>query len=283
VSRRKTFDQKFGPDFIASVPVVPGVYRVYAEDGALIYVGKAKNLRRRLGQYRNAKRFKKHQKMRQIVKSGERIEFEVCGSELDALLLEAKLIQEHRPKWNVAGAFYFLYPMLGIRREKGITSLCYTTEPEKLDGFRFHGAYRSRFLTGEAFFSLMKLLTYLGHRTPAKARVPGSYSYVYGFRQLPEEWEGILESFFRGESKAALESLILALVENAAARRSGAKIQEALNDLARFWRHEALTLARVRAFTAHQEYPVSQRERDLLFLKASQHKKSRPKTKDLQK
>src|SRR4051812_34525524 len=116
----KSFDRKFGKEFVAGLPTQPGVYRIFGEDGALIYVGKAKNLKRRLGQYRNAKRRKKHLKMRRIVADAGRIEFEVCPSELDACLLEAKLIQELRPRWNTAGAFYFLYPLVGIRRENGV-------------------------------------------------------------------------------------------------------------------------------------------------------------------
>ena len=103
----KPFDKKFGAEFVAGLPACPAVYRVYGSDGLLIYIGKAKNLRRRLGQYRNAKRRKKHFKMRQIVADAARIEFDLCPTDLEACLLEARLIQEHRPRWNTAGAFFF--------------------------------------------------------------------------------------------------------------------------------------------------------------------------------
>ena len=72
---------------------------MYDQAQQLIYVGKAKNLRRRLSQYRHAKRLKKHSKMRSIIKAAERIEHEVCATELDAFLLETRLIQAHRPRW----------------------------------------------------------------------------------------------------------------------------------------------------------------------------------------
>lgn len=266
VSRIKKFDRKFGIEFLDQVPREPGVYQVYDQKDQLIYVGKAKNLRRRLGQYRNAKRFKKHLKMREIVNEGVRLEYQVCRSELDALAIELKWIQEKRPKWNVAGAFYFLYPMIGIRKTEGTYSFCYTTSPEVFPDFEFHGAFRSRWIVGEAFFSWMKLLGYVGHRVQSNARIPGKFAYLYSFRRLPQEWGTVFTLFLKGDSKQALEELILALVENAAARKRSKQIQECLNHLARFWRHEASRLAKVRKAIQYEPYPVKQKDRDHLFL-----------------
>jgi excinuclease ABC subunit C len=270
----KSFDRKFGPEFLAALPAAPGVYRVYDARGELIYVGKAKHLRRRLAQYRNAKRRKKHAKMRSIVAEAERIEHEVCASDLEACLLETRLIQAHRPRWNVAGAFYFLYPMLGVRRELGESWFVYTTSPQKFPEYRFHGAFRSRDLTREGFFALMSLLDFFGHRIP-RNRIYGKdghgrrdrYSSVCGFRQIPEGWAEKLESFWLGESKDAFEDLILALVDNAGARRKREQVQEHLNQLKRFWKHEAMALAKARKVTGYDLYPVPQLERDHIFLK----------------
>jgi excinuclease ABC subunit C len=55
----RLFDRKFGAGFLDEVPAAPGVYRFHDADGALFYVGKAANLRRRLGQYRLTGRRKK--------------------------------------------------------------------------------------------------------------------------------------------------------------------------------------------------------------------------------
>ena len=263
----KLFDRKFGKEFMASLPPLPGVYRIFDPQGALIYVGKAKNLRRRLSQYRNAKRRKKHLKMRKIVTDADRIEFEVCENELEACLREAKLIQELRPKWNVAGAFYFLYPMVGIRKSGEAVQFCYTTEPEKFSGFQFHGAFRSRSLTRLAFWSMIELFEYVAHRLPRdkKAIIP-KYSYVIGFRRFPDSWIPLWESYFRGESLESMEELVLALVENAGARRQPKDIQKLLNGLKIFWRHESLSLRKVIRATAFCDYPVPQRERDVLYV-----------------
>jgi excinuclease UvrABC nuclease subunit len=281
----KTFDKKFGPEFIEQIPRDPGIYLVYNKANELIYVGKAKNLRRRLSQYRNAKRRKKHHKMLKIVVDADRIETQVHPTELDACLAEARMIQEVRPKWNVAGAFYFLYPMIGVRLESDKISFLYTTEPDELkielgtklmSSFSMHGAFRSRFLCGEAFFSLIKLLEMVGHRNRSKGTWKAGtkkgpkiskHSYLYEFRQLPAELANEFDRFFKGESIGALENLVLALLENAAARRSPKDIQKHLNGLRRFWRHEAQLLHRVRAKLSVEHYPIAQRERDFLFVK----------------
>jgi len=63
-----------------------------------------------------------------------------------------------------------------------------------------------------------------------------------------------------------MEELILHLVENSGARRRPSKVQEHLDELKRFWRHEVLTLARIRKATGCKEWPVSQYQRDLIFL-----------------
>src|ERR1700757_5451654 len=97
----RNFDRKFGSGFLDSVPGSPGVYLVYDQQDELIYVGKAKNLKRRLSQYRNALRRKKHRRMRGIVKEAARIEIQCAETHLDACLNEATLIQRHRPRWNI--------------------------------------------------------------------------------------------------------------------------------------------------------------------------------------
>jgi excinuclease UvrABC nuclease subunit len=262
---------KLGQTFLDSVPHGPGIYRIYDSESCFIYVGKAKNLRRRIGQYKNAKRRKKHRKMRKILESAARIDFEVCKSELDAELLETQLIQSFRPKWNVVGAFFFLYPMIGMKMTENTTFFCYTTQPDLFEDFSFFGAFRSREITGEAFFSLMRLLNYIAHRVPQKKSKSApplpKYSYIYGFRQLSSDWVSHCSEFWKGTSNYVLENLIMDLVENAGARKNAEEVQSQINDLSRFWRHEATPLLRAREGASHPEYPVSQKDRDLIFLK----------------
>jgi predicted GIY-YIG superfamily endonuclease len=267
----RNFDLKFGAEFLASLPVSPGVYLVYDHQDELIYVGKAKNLKRRLSQYRNALRRKKYRRMRGIVKQATRIEIRRAETDLDACLTETMLIQKHRPRWNIAGAYSFLYPMIGIRSADGNIEFCMTTTPEALlkacPGFEFHGAFRSRGITGDAFFALMRLLKFVGHVNSSNRRglIP-RHSYIFSFRRLPSEWAGTWAAFYKGESALAIEELILKLAENNGARHRPGKVQEYLDELKRFWRHEVLTLARARKAIGYAAWPVPQYQRDLVFL-----------------
>ncbi|MGE0616403.1 MAG: nucleotide excision repair endonuclease [Bacteriovoracia bacterium] len=270
----RDFDAKFGREFIDTLPRTPGVYRIFDAGSQLIYIGKAKNLRRRLAQYRKPKRVKRHAKMRAVITDAARIEIETCPTELAALLLETQLIQAHRPKWNVAGAFYFLYPLVGWQRlPNGDVLLGYTTSPDEVaaacPGISFHGAFRSRQRTREAFFALSRLLEYIGHREIPSLALP-KYTHVYRFRKLPEagDWAGQWDAFFRGDSMQALKELSLALVEKPAARRDSGEVQDHLRAIARFWRHEVQLLRQTRDRIQEMAYPIPQKRRDALFLEA---------------
>jgi len=267
----KDFDRKFGGEFLESLPDSPGVYLVYDREDQLIYVGKARNLKRRLSQYRNTVRRKKHRRMRGIVREAGRIEIRNAATDFDACLTEMLLIQKHRPRWNIVGAYSFLYPLIGIRSDAGNIEFCLTTTPEVIlkeyPGFDFHGAFRSRRITGDAFFALMRLLKFIGHINPAgRRRRLFKYSYIFSFRRLPSNWAAAWAAFYQGQSPLALEELILNLVEKPGARGRSNKVQEHLDALKRFWRHEVLTLARVRKETGCADWPIPQYKRDLVFL-----------------
>jgi excinuclease ABC subunit C len=253
---------------MAEVPAAPGVYRFHDAAGGLLYVGKAANLRRRLAQYRLTGRRKKERKRRALVKAAARITWEVCESPMAAALEEIRLIQTLRPPRNVASAFPFLYPFVGIAVDGDEVYFCLTTSPEAFPGVAFHGAFRSREVTREAFFALVELLRYVGHPVPRhRCRRLGAarHSHVRGFRRLPATTAAAWTTLLRGESRAALEALALRLVDHAGARARRGDIHEALRAIARFFEEEACALARVRAATGFEPYPVPQRERDLLF------------------
>src|SRR5688572_19054511 len=169
--------------------------------------------------------------MRGIVKEAARIEIQCAETHLDACLTETMLIQKHRPRWNIVGKYSFLYPLIGIRSTDGNIEFCMTTSPEAVlkecPGFEFHGAFRSRRITGDAFFALMRLLKFVGHANSSnyRGRIP-RYSYIFSFRRLPSKWVEAWACFYKGESALALEELVLKLVENTGARRKTSKVQE---------------------------------------------------------
>ena len=266
----RIFDRKFGADFLAAVPLEPGIYRMYDAAGRLLYVGKARNLRRRLAQYRTARRTKKDRKRRALVRSADRIEWQVCASELDASLTEIGLIHALRPRRNVAGAFPFLYPFIGIAVDGADTRFCLTTSPEAFATFDLHGAFRSRDVTGEAFFALMRLLRFVGHPTSRRARdrfgVP-RHSHVCTFRRLPRDWPELWKALLRGDSRVALEQLSLRLLDYDGACARSAAVHADLTAVGRFFEDEASMLARAITATGYVGYPVPQRERDAVFLR----------------
>ncbi len=265
----RAFDRKLGEDFLATVPRAPGVYRVLDGAGVVVYVGKAVNLRRRLSQYRNASRRKKHRKMREIVQSASSVEFEACATELEAELLETALIQALKPRWNIVGAFSFLYPSIGLGRgERGSLRLAFSTQPAERADLDWHGAYRSREITGEAFFALVRLAGMVGHREKAAQRPRGARTWGFEVRKLPPDWHAAWSAFLRGESRAALSSLVVALLDKPRARRDPAAVQADLDALERFYRHEALRLADARRLTGETRWPVPQADRDALFIRA---------------
>ncbi len=266
------FDRKFGAAFIQQVPATPGVYEMLDASGSTVYVGKAKNLKRRLAQDRNATQQTTHKKMRGIVRGAASVRLRPCASELEALLLEHQLISSLRPRLNVAGAYSFLYPFVGVRRHDRELDLCCTTAPAALPAFVFYGAYRNRRLVREAFAALADLLSFIAHREPATRlgdvpRVP--FTRVVRFRQLTPDWSGQLVEFLRGDSPALLPQLVLALLDRPAARRRAQDIQDRVEVLARFFDQECQALrAALRTLGRGDEASVAQAARDPLFLEA---------------
>lgn len=267
------FDRLFGPDFITQVPDASGVYIFRNADGEAIYVGKAKSLKRRLTQYRLAPRRKAALKMRRIVKSATTLEYQVCANEKDALLLENKLILEHKPALNIAGAYSFLYPYLGLRADSErshLVTLCYSTSPELVEshGFELYGAFRSRSTVGEAFDALAFLLAFIGHLTPSERKQYGEipFTRILCFRQMNQGWLKDLRSFFSGHSNACLNRLVAELLEKADARQQAADIQFHLKNLKYFFAEEAVKLRTTLDQHGLETSMIPQADRDRLFL-----------------
>lgn len=266
------FDRKLGEGFIQSVPESSGVYLFKDKDGEIIYVGKAKNLRRRLSQYRLAPQKKAFRKMRLILRKAAGLDFQLCENEREALLLENKLIQAHKPKLNIAGAFSFLYPYLGCKWEEDgqMLTLCYTTKPDLLvpHGFELFGAYRSRDTVTAAFDALAFVLPLLGHHSPKVRRQYGDIDFtrILCIRQMPNSWAGLFRGFLRGEDQSVLSELVIQLLEKPGARQISADIQIHIKGLKAFYKDEAQRLRKVLGQHAISESMIEQNERDRLFL-----------------
>jgi len=95
-------EERLGKDFFDSLPVTPGIYKMFGRDDNLLYVGKAKNLRTRLFTYRRATPANSSRKVQRLVRMIRNITLEQLASEEEALLRENQLIRTHRPPFNRA-------------------------------------------------------------------------------------------------------------------------------------------------------------------------------------
>ena len=84
---------------ISSIPSLPGVYQFKNQEGKVIYIGKAKNLKNRVSSY-FVKSYSKSGKINRLVSQIRDVDFSVVKNETDALLLENNLIKEHQPRYN---------------------------------------------------------------------------------------------------------------------------------------------------------------------------------------
>lgn len=95
-------EQRLGPEVFSEIPQSPGVYRFYDEKNTLLYVGKAKNLRRRLFTYKRARAGNTSTKESKLISRIDRFEFDILESEQHAFLQENHWIRTYRPEFNYA-------------------------------------------------------------------------------------------------------------------------------------------------------------------------------------
>lgn len=149
---------------LKNLPSNPGCYIYKDSQGKIIYIGKAKNLKKRVSSY-----FQKNDhdaKTQELVSHISTIDFMVTDSELEALLLESKLIKLHRPKFNIDLKDSEKYAYLKITNEPFPRLL--TARTREKDGAKYFGPYQdgaTRELTGKVARQVFKIRT-CGERLP---------------------------------------------------------------------------------------------------------------------
>ena len=125
---------------VAALPTTPGVYRFFNSSGEVIYVGKAKNLRRRVSSY-FVERADHSAKVRVMVSRIERLEHIDTATEQDALLLENSLIKRLQPRYNILLKDDKTYPWIVVRNEH--FPRVESTRRVVRDGSTYFGPYAS--------------------------------------------------------------------------------------------------------------------------------------------
>ncbi|HEX3855735.1 MAG TPA: nucleotide excision repair endonuclease [Verrucomicrobiae bacterium] len=99
----KPLVERFGKDFFKALPEKPGVYLFCGKTEGVLYVGKAKNLRKRISSYRVANPERMSRRIIRLMQKVERIEFDECPDEATAIHREEMLISILAPKFNQSG------------------------------------------------------------------------------------------------------------------------------------------------------------------------------------
>ncbi len=123
----------------SGIPLAPGIYKYFDEKGEMIYVGKAKLLRKRISSY--FLKNQSNQKTIELVKHIHRIEFTIVDNEADALFLENNLIKEYQPYYNINLKDDKTYPYVAIKNER--FPRVFFTRKKLKDGSLLFGPYTS--------------------------------------------------------------------------------------------------------------------------------------------
>ena len=136
------------------IPFDPGVYLMKDENGKIIYVGKAKSLRKRVRQYFN--KTNKTIRIQNMVSKIRNIEYIVTNNELEALVLECNYIKEFMPKYNVMLKDDKTYPYIKITIKEEYPSI-YITRRKVDDGSKYLGPYTDVNALREVFNTLKEI------------------------------------------------------------------------------------------------------------------------------
>ncbi len=127
-------------DILKTLPDKPGIYQYFDDKGTIIYIGKAKNLKKRVLSYFN-KEVHENGKITVLVKKIADIKFVIVDTELDALLLENNLIKKYQPRYNVMLKDDKTYPWICIKNEP--FPRVFSTRNVYKDGSEYFGPYAS--------------------------------------------------------------------------------------------------------------------------------------------
>ena len=138
---------------LKTIPTDPGVYRYYDDKGEIIYVGKAKNLKRRVSSYFNKQQ--QSGKVKVLVSRITDIKFTVVNNEMEALLLENNFIKQYKPRYNILLKDDKTYPWICVKNER--FPRVFLTRKKVNDGSIYFGPYPS-VMTAKTLLEMLRQL-----------------------------------------------------------------------------------------------------------------------------
>jgi len=136
--------ERFGAEFFRSIPSVPGVYLMCDDTTRVVYVGKAKNLRQRVGSYRHVHSSGSRKTVR-LISAVREITWEALETEEQALLRENALLRELRPRFNRVNTYPQRHRFISIERNGEAMRMCVLTEARENCFGAFKGQTRAAF------------------------------------------------------------------------------------------------------------------------------------------
>ncbi|HEU4753819.1 MAG TPA: GIY-YIG nuclease family protein, partial [Armatimonadota bacterium] len=211
---------------LSELPGSPGIYRFYDINGSVIYVGKSVSLRDRVrSSFSGRATTKKLRRLRQEIVS---LDWEETGSELEALLLESRLIKRLQPRFNVMLRGFVPLPYVRVDLQDPFPRLEVTRSPQR-DGASYFGPFRSQAVLEDAVGALADALQLRNCPIPGTqiTRQRPCYRHEFGTCSAPclglvqgEEYRRAVESacsVFEGREQTALR-VLNARMERAAER-----------------------------------------------------------------
>ena len=199
--------ERLGADFFRQLPRRPGVYFMHDAAGGVLYVGKAKNLRQRLGSYRVANPDRLGRRHLRLLRSVERIAWQECVDEAAALAKEAELLRALKPKFNRAGVWPASTRFLNWRCQE--TTLQMAITDMAMDDWHSFGPFGGSIIYLRR--ALARLLWLGLNPSSGVASLPSGWIHGqmgttvaldYGQKSEPDELRLLLEKLFAGDAAA---------------------------------------------------------------------------------
>lgn len=233
----KPLVERLGGEFFRKLPESPGVYLMRDHADAVVYVGKAKNLRKRLGSYRVANPDRLPKRLIRLLNSAVTIEYRECVDEPAALAREAELLRELKPRFNRAGVWPAPAKVLAWRVTETRIELALRDATE--EGWQQQGLSKGG--ASIMFLSLVRVLWSLAHPERGLAGMPSGWFHgqfpqplvLHQRGQVLEEW---ILNFARAEAPCPEVTTLLENVARLHPAWQTALLAEDLEVLANYFR-----------------------------------------------